>query len=75
MKPYQLRDYYFMKTLFQDSVEQTDEAGSTLIGVMVVIATIGILVAVAGGGGQGGRGDAFPTSRCFHELQVLQGTV
>jgi hypothetical protein len=47
MKPYQLRDYYFMKTLFQDSVEQTDEAGSTLIGVMVVIATIGILVAVA----------------------------
>jgi prepilin-type N-terminal cleavage/methylation domain-containing protein len=47
MKPYQLGDFYLMIRKLQNQKESADQAGFTLIEVMVVVAIIGILVAIA----------------------------
>ena len=47
MKSYQLGDIYFMMRNSQNQTDNSDQSGFTLIEVMVVVAIIGILVAVA----------------------------
>ena len=47
MRPYQLGDIYLMIRKLQNQAGVSNQAGFTLIEVMVVVAIIGILVAVA----------------------------